>query len=56
LVHDAVRFCRNNHLLHGLFSEARLELTTLSFCNGEKLIDDAGDKRADAVLLEELGM
>ena len=56
LVHDAVRFCRDDHLLHRLFSETRLELTALSFGDSKEFINDTSDKRADADLLEELGM
>ena len=56
LIHYAVCFCWYDHLLHRLFSEVRLKLAALSFCDGEEFVNDTGYQRADADLLEKLGM
>lgn len=56
LIHDTVGLGRRNHLLHGLFTEARLEVASLRVCQIYKLVDDSSDKRADASLLQKLGM
>lgn len=56
LIHDAVCFCRTDHLFHDLLPEAGPEAAALLLGKRRKLVNNASDERTDADLLQKVGM
>lgn len=56
LVHCAVLFGSDKHLLHDLFTETRLETAALRTSKHYEFIYDSVDERADADLFQKVGM